>query len=276
MNIDPRYRLLSILNADGSYDGGDTLSNESFARLANVMRRKLGYPPVMWGCSDQAFIDMVLLNDGTLQRSPGPALLMDKKFQVSRDQTFMFLLWLWVGLKLGTFEAVWRTLKTFWPYYQNSDVQGLELLIPRSRQYHWVLRRWLGDLSLVINSFARCGYLPRWKHDVRDGDRLLFNLPSWCRYVWRLVPLAWDDVGDDKLHIATLAAVHIMGPTRISQFATRFYFRHRPKVEGPLHSYDCSPPLAALRHYFRAETGNSPEIAEAWGPVLSKLETIYS
>src|SRR5574343_102081 len=278
MNIDPRYLMLSVFK-DGKHDTQDSLSNESFARLGNFFARQIGSPEIGLQISDSSFVAMTQKHDGYMVRSPDPEYLYDQKFIASRDQIYMFLLYAWICLHPSVFEKTWDMLKKCWPFYQNKDVQGLELLIIRSRQRGWILRRWLGDLSLVVNSYARCGYLPRWKHDIKPTDRSLFNLPLWTRFVWRFVSPDWDDVGDCKLHIATLACVHFTGPTFLSKYASRFYFRNRPRAEGSMggrnYTYPGSGPETALHHYFREETGNSPEIAFHWSFIIQHLNRIY-
>lgn len=278
MKVHPVYGLLAV-ETEGRLDTQDSLSNESFVRIANHLRRKVGDSEVPLPLSDPQFLITVQRADGSLIRSPDPEYLWVEKFAPSRDQIFMFLLFSWVSLHPIWFDRSWLWLKDQWPWYGNRDVQGLELLVIRARQRGWFLRKWIGDFSLVVNSYARCGYLPRWKHDLKSDDRVLFNLPKWTRAFWRFVPFDWDDVGDCKLHIATLAVVHFMGPSFLSRYATRFYFKNRPAVAGMTrertYSYSGSGPYTALQHYFRDETGNSPEIATAWLPILDVLERVY-
>jgi len=105
---------------------------------------------------------------------------------------------------------------------------------------------WFHDLSLIIMSLVRCGYLPHWSHDLQ-------------KFVW----YDSSDVSDDITHSMMLKFTTVFSPTWASRFAMFLYRKLKPKA-GYVYSTEKDHVLQCWEWYFRLDSGGSLEYYETF------------
>lgn len=256
--------------SDGKVDTGDSLSNEFFLRICFALKDRLGFKKLYSEqvLDDASVISILYKGDGYWKRSPED-VLNDGKFTPSRDQWIMVIMYLALSGQVPRLVDTLQWLDRNKWRYPNGDVATGEvgLIVKRFLStgywFKW-LPLWVLDLWLLVGTFNRIGWVPRFKHDYDFGNGVRGK-----KWLWR--PDA-DDCSDDKCHLAQLSICHLYSPTVVSKLATKLYFKKRKPCfssENYLklleYNKPCNP-LSAIYWYYRKPEANE-EIAEEWSAI---------
>lgn len=240
---------IPVTKNNAGYDGGDGLAN--YCRYALV--RVLNAVPK----PDLSSIGIFEVSPGVLVRHPGtgldpegvpwkdvPTFWNDPK-ELSRDNS-RALYWLVHTAELNNqMPEFTNRIVAAYKARHSLTTQNGEIMLPLQGASSGPLL-WLRDAELVFNTAVQTGLFPIFKHDkpwgLGKGKRVTFT--------W----LDSDEVDGDVNLTADYVGVKLTTETWISKLCTAWY----KLVRG----------AKALRHYYRAESGNNPEIAEEYVKAL--------
>lgn len=248
-------------------DGGDTCQNEHIARYAYNVQVKLSgkiAPEVAFNLADEDMNRQLEPNqDGNYIRHPKKGVWWSDPKEFSRDQMISVIIYLGETKQYDKLDSIFKAFLKRGFRYQNKDIGFIELFYLFGRAYsrRSLLNRlvyplvFLGDLSILVNTFARIGWLPRFKYEEK-----------------RFVKLGEDDVGDDKNHVMCLLQSCRSLPTPISYLSKKIYKWFKPKNYGNYVMGEKDPIMGALMWGFREAypSNGNQVIAELLRPLVMK------
>lgn len=240
---------IPVTRNDAGYDGGDGLANYSRYALVRILN-EVPKP-------DFSNIGVFEYRNGILVRHPGTGNDPDgnpwknvpyfwaSPAQLSRDNS-RALFWLihTEELKKQMPAFVSRVLTS---YKQRGSLtaQNGDIMLPLQGATIGPLL-WLRDLELLFNTAVQTGLFPIFKHDKPWG----FGKGKRITFTW----LDSDEVDGDANLTADYAGTILVKSTWISKTCLAWY----RLVRG----------AKGVRHYYRAESGNNPQIAEEYVKAL--------
>lgn len=234
---------LPVTKNEYGYDGGDSLANYCRWKLGWLLNNPSGVLASVALQSCEVAPGIFVRHPGTGRDPEGkaysnvPYFWNDPK-QLSRDNS-RALHWLLLITKqpLETYQHLMSRYRgRGYLLAQNGDVM-LPLYLAKYQPF--LLLR---DLELLYNTFTVCGLIPVNKHDNPKG----FGKGKRWFFSWQ--DEDWCD-GDTNL-LVDMAGSKLYKPTLLSSFATWLYKKIRK--------------AKYIRHYYRTESGNNPEIAELY------------
>ncbi len=245
MRLD-KFGLLVTESDPYKDDGGDTLANEAFIRYGLCLQKRMGLtPPTYPLLPDNRVIELLERWAGVWVRHPlpGPGFWNDSE-RTSRHQVTSLICWLGEAGHRLALQRLYDSFKSRWYQYQNKDVGFVELFSLFNRAFNKnKLSTQLGDMWLYGDVMTR----------IKKGNDMA-------------------EV-DDRCTVAMCAQSFFIHDTKIAKAARRKYFTERPTNLGSTELKETDPIMGALAWYFRADlpSGNSPEIAETWRPIVSHI-----
>lgn len=247
--------LPATINNLGQYDYGDSLANYCRWKVAELAL----YPKEVTLKEFPAYVD----ENFQLRRHPGngynpdntpiqnyPSFWTDPK-EVSRDNSRACHWLMALSTKYPTISdkafAVLQMLRLKYEkerkslYAQNKDIM-FPFQFARSG-----ISLFLRDLEIAVGVATQVGLIPIFKHDKPFG----IGYKKSVTFTW----LDKDEVDGDANLVCDLVAANLNQPTKFLSVLTSIYRKFRG--------------AKGVRHYYRKESGNNPEIAELYVKALT-------
>lgn len=229
---------LPVTKNHAGYDGGDSLANFCRWTLGKALNGKT--PSILKLAHYQVLPGVYVRHPGTGDDPEGKPFLATPSFwsdpkELSRDNTRALMWLLYIDKSFSMYELFMHTYRQRkYLTAQNGDIMFPFILTTN----HILLL--LRDFELLVNTSIVCGLIPLNKHDNPNG----FGKGKRWFFSWQ--DSDWCD-GDANM-VTDLAGCKLVKETLISKLCTWIY----RKVRGAKY----------IRHYYRSEAGNNPEIAE--------------